>query len=211
MAEGYKTLDGEGNFILTDRRSRFIAHAARVTDADEALAFVASEKGKYPDASHCCWAFSIKQGGLCRFTDAGEPSGTAGSPILEVLTRSGIYDAVITVTRYFGGTLLGTGGLVHAYSGAAAGAVKDAGTAMMVPCADYMLSYDYKYIDGISRILNERGAVVTSVDYGGQVTLSFRIRENDAKSVLASITDLTGGKCEDLLLETGLYPMPVEE
>lgn len=210
MAEGYRTLAGEGESVLVDRRSRFIAHAARVSDSEEALAFVAAEKEKYPDASHCCWAFSIKKGGLCRFTDDGEPSGTAGSPILEILTRNEIFDAVVTVTRYFGGTLLGTGGLVHAYSGAASDAVKNAGTAIMTPCEDYSLVYDYKFIDGISRILGDRGAVITDSVYGEQVTTSFRIREDSVQGTVSSLTDLTGGKCQIIKTQSGLYPMPAD-
>lgn len=211
MAEGYKTPAGDGEATIIDRHSRFIAHAARVSDAGEAFAFVAAEKGKYPDASHCCWAFSIKKGGLCRFTDDAEPSGTAGSPILEVLTRNEIFDAVITVTRYFGGTLLGTGGLVHAYSSAAVGAIKDAGFAIMTPCLDYSLSYDYKYIDGISRILGDRGTLIIGTEYGELVTSSFRIREDGAQGAISALTDLTGGKCEIIETGSGLYPMPADE
>ena len=135
MEEGsYLTLGGQGEIEYVERRSRFLAHARPVTTEEEALAFLEQIRSKYWDASHNVYAYSLREGQIRRFSDDGEPQGTSGMPTLEVLTKSGITDAIIVVTRYFGGVLLGAGGLVRAYSHAARMAVDAAEVLTMRPC-----------------------------------------------------------------------------
>ena len=111
-----------GEAELVEKRSRFIGHVWRVESEEEARARIEEMKKKYYDARHNCWCYLLKEGGVVRYSDDGEPSGTAGAPIMDILEKNGICNCALTVTRYFGGILLGTGGLVRAYSAAASGA-----------------------------------------------------------------------------------------
>ena len=112
----YKTIRNAAEDEFVEKRSRFIGHALPVTTEEEALAFIAEMKSKYWDASHNVYAYILREGGIQRFSDDGEPQGTAGIPTLDVLRKEGLTDLVVVVTRYFGGILLGGGGLVRAYS-----------------------------------------------------------------------------------------------
>ena len=114
--ELYTTLAGEGSDEFEEKRSIFIGHAKHVTSEDEAMEFIKSKKKEYSDATHNCWAYLLKGGIVARYSDDGEPQGTAGVPMLEAIRKSGVEDCVVVVTRYFGGILLGAGGLVRAYS-----------------------------------------------------------------------------------------------
>ena len=115
-AELYTTLAGEGSDQFEERKSLFIGHAKHITSEDEAMEFVKAKKKEYSDATHNCWAYLLKGGIVARYSDDGEPQGTAGVPMLETIRKSGVCDCVVVVTRYFGGILLGAGGLVRAYS-----------------------------------------------------------------------------------------------
>ena len=123
----YTTLEKEGTATLVERRSEFIGYAAPVSNEDEAAAFVMRIKKKHADARHNVYAYVLRGGALKRYSDDGEPQGSAGMPVLDVLCKNGLDGAAVVVTRYFGGILLGTGGLVRAYSSAASAAVADAG------------------------------------------------------------------------------------
>ena len=134
MVDSYNTILTPGTDEIVEKKSRFIGYAQPVSSEEEAYAFVESVKKKHYDARHNCHAFAIgKENTLYRFSDDGEPQGTAGKPILEVISGNQVTDICIVVTRYFGGTLLGTGGLVRAYTEAAKLALADAG---------YMINYD---------------------------------------------------------------------
>ena len=124
--DSYITVRKYASFEYEDRKSVFIGEALPVSTEDEALSFIDSVKKKYPDARHHVYAYVLRDNSIMRFTDDGEPQGTAGMPVLDVIRKNGITDIAVVVTRYFGGTLLGTGGLVRAYTAAALGAVKEA-------------------------------------------------------------------------------------
>ncbi|MFR5864850.1 MAG: IMPACT family protein [Acutalibacteraceae bacterium] len=132
---GYKTLRGPASAELTEKRSVFICRVRPVTTEAQALAFLAEVRKQCADARHNVYAYTIRENGIARFSDDGEPHGTAGLPTLDALRKRGIVDAAAVTTRYFGGVLLGTGGLVRAYSQAAAMAVEQAGVAEMAACA----------------------------------------------------------------------------
>ena len=124
--ESYITIHKYASFEYEDRKSIFIGEARPVTTEDEALAFIDAVKKRYPDARHHVYAYVLRENSIMRFSDDGEPQGTAGMPVLDVIRKNGLTNTVIVVTRYFGGTLLGTGGLVRAYTAAALGAIENA-------------------------------------------------------------------------------------
>ena len=135
----YRTVSQEAKEEFTEKRSRFIGWIKPVKTEEEAIEYINAIKSQHWDAKHNVYAYSLREGQISRYSDDGEPQGTAGVPVLEVLTHSGVTDAVIVVTRYFGGILLGTGGLVRAYSHAASIALKSAGVVIMRPCHQALL------------------------------------------------------------------------
>lgn len=190
----YITLAGAGEYFFEDRKSRFIGEAAPVETEDEALAFLESVRKKYPDANHHVYAYLMKDGGICRFSDDREPQGTAGLPVLDTLRKPGIVNAAVVVTRYFGGTLLGTGGLVHAYSETAAGALRAAGIvtcALRVRCR-FSLSYsDYQKLEAY---LRTTAFETENAEFGGDVMVTGRIVKTEFDTFVAGITDYFSGR-----------------
>lgn len=188
------TLGGEGTGTLVDRRSEFIACAAPVTDEDEANEFVRRIKKQHPDARHNVFAYILRGGAVKRYSDDGEPQGSAGMPVLDVLEKNHLDGAVCVVTRYFGGILLGTGGLVRAYSGAAAAAVADAGIVTLGERACLTIRVSYNDNNRIGNELRRAGVQIVSTDFGAEVTLSVTVREEERERLCAALTELTAGR-----------------
>jgi uncharacterized YigZ family protein len=207
MAEGYTTLFKDGEYELSEKRSRFIGYAKKVETEEEALGFVASVKNMHKTATHNVFAYTLRNNNLQRYSDDGEPQGTAGLPVLDVLSRGGITDAAVVVTRYFGGTLLGTGGLVRAYSEAAAGAVKDAGVAVMETCRVYSLFCDYPDYDRINSFISSVGASIAESDFSDRVRLIVSIMKERSDDFLVGVRELTRGKSEPSLVEEKFVPV----
>lgn len=189
---------GEAEFI--EKKSRFIGRVWPVETEEEALARIQEMKKQHYDATHNCWAYIIRDGAV-RFSDDGEPGGTAGMPMLQVLQREGLYNVVCVVTRYFGGILLGAGGLVRAYTQGAKDALDAAGisvvrrwVAMEVPCT-------YAQFESTRREVESFGGVVEQVDYGADVVLSALLPEERAEEFSARILDVSAGTIE--VLEAG--------
>ena len=183
---------GPGEAEFTEKRSRFLGHARPVETEDEAKAFVAEMKKKYYDARHNCWCYIIR-GGPERYSDDGEPQGTAGIPMLEVLRRQNITNCVCVVTRYFGGVLLGAGGLLRAYTRSAGDALTAAGTSVVRPwvCMDLPCTYS-----GAERLKTECGAmggVIEDTEYSAAVTLKVLIPAEAEADFTARIFDVSGG------------------
>lgn len=174
--EGYRTLAGRGESLLIEKKSKFIGHASPASSKEAALDFIGAIRAEYRDASHNVPAYYIRAGNLTHAGDDGEPSGTAGMPVLGVLQKGGIVDAVVVVTRYFGGTKLGTGGLVHAYSAAALDAVQDAGIAEMTLSAVYSLTVDYALYELLEKLLASLSVRVDGADFADRVTLRCAVR-----------------------------------
>ncbi len=187
------TLGGEGYGTLTEKKSEFIATAYHVESEEEAMALVAAEKKRYADARHTVFAYYLLNGAQ-RYSDDGEPQGSAGMPVLDILKRGGITDALITVTRYFGGILLGTGGLVHAYSGAAKLAVEDAGIVRRIPYSLIRFSVDYSLYQRILYELPQYEAAVDKSDFGELVTLLVSMPEEHADRYLKRLVAMSNGK-----------------
>ena len=191
--EEYKTLYSISQDEFTEKRSRFIGYAAPITSEEEALRFIALIKKRHWDAKHNVYAYVLREGQIRRYSDDGEPQGTAGIPVLEVLTKGDITDAVIVVTRYFGGILLGGGGLVRAYGHAASIAVKASGIEKRILCDKVFVSCDYGQYGRVQPLLCAHGAVIDDTVFENEVTISFHIRKNCIPSLDKELADVTAG------------------
>lgn len=195
MAEmkAYFTLEKEGFATLTEKRSEFLAYAKPVTTEAEAMAFVEQIRKKYPDARHTVFAYFLSNGGM-RYSDDGEPQGSAGMPVLDIIRKGGFTDAVITVTRYFGGILLGTGGLVRAYSGAAKLAVAEAGIVELIPYDLVRFSVDYSMYQRVLYELKNYLATEENTEFGAEVTLTLALPTECTRPLQERLITLTNGK-----------------
>ena len=192
------TAFGEDEFF--EKKSHFIGRVWPVETEEEALEKIQAMKKQHYDATHNCWAYIIKDGAV-RFSDDGEPGGTAGMPMLQVLQREGLYNIVCVVTRYFGGILLGAGGLVRAYTKGAKIAVDAAGksmkrvwTVLYVPCP-------YTFFERVKLLVGEFEGIIRQTDFGAEVELELLFPEANAGAFLDKLTDMTSGTVEGM--ETG--------
>lgn len=183
---------GAGEAEFTEKRSRFLGHVRMVETEDAARDFISEMKRKYYDARHNCWCYSI-QGGPERYSDDGEPQGSAGIPMLEVLRRRGVTNAVCVVTRYFGGVLLGTGGLLRAYTKSTADALDAAGLAAVRAWAETELDCTYGQLEKLKSETAAAGGVLEDVVYGSGVTLKVLVRAEEAETFAARIFDRSAG------------------
>ena len=201
MAERFKPC-GYGTGEYEEKRSRFIGEIFPAASEDEAKERIAAVRKKYPDARHHCWAWVLPDGAF-RWSDDGEPGGTAGAPMLEILRGANVFGALCVVTRYFGGTLLGSGGLVRAYSKAAALALADAGTEPDPEKARAEITVPWESIDRIHRLVREFGGALLEQDYESDpraAILRAEFLAEDADRFLARVTDVTGGRAAAAIL-----------
>lgn len=192
MTEAYLTPAGEGSSEYVEKKSRFLGRVFAVSSEDEARALLEAVKKEHYDARHNCWCYIIRNGAE-RYSDDGEPQGTAGIPMLEVLRRQNMTNCVCVVTRYFGGVLLGAGGLLRAYTKSAGDALAAAGTSVVRPwsCMDVPCSYS-----GAERLKTEctaMGGIVEDVEYSSSVTLKVLIPAETEADFTARIFDISGG------------------
>lgn len=170
-AEPYRTIEGFAVAEFVEKRSRFIGSIAPVRTEDEATAFVEEIRSRFRDATHNVYAYRLRAGAQQRFSDDGEPQGTAGRPALEVLQKEQLVDVAVVVTRYFGGTLLGAGGLVRAYTAGVKCAVDAAKTLEMHPAVRLSLEVGYDYYGKLARLLPEFDVRTESSDFGESIRL----------------------------------------
>ena len=196
----YITIKGRAEARFEEKKSVFIGYACHVESEEEALSFVKEIKEKHKDATHNCYGYVMKGGILCRYSDDGEPQGTAGKPILDMLVKSGVDDVCVVVTRYFGGTLLGTGGLVHAYSLGAKMAVEAAGIVQFKNYVVFKVTASYSDYQKISFELEKCDAIIDSTDYADNVTVQFAVKEANADLISKRITEISSGKNEAIRL-----------
>lgn len=210
MEKDYRTILQAASDEFTEKRSRFIGHIAPVTTEEEAQAFVAAKKKEYWDAKHNVWAYVLREGGLRRFSDDGEPQGTAGMPVLDVLQKEGLTDCVVVVTRYFGGILLGGGGLVRAYSHGARLAVDAGGRCDMRLSARLQVVCDYAQYGWVAPLIAAAGGTVDDTQFTDEVTIEFHLPFPDIPALQKQLTEQSAGTLE--LEETGsdFYPFPVK-
>ncbi len=196
MEESYKTLKISSSDEFEEKRSRFIGYASPVKTEKEALDFIADIKQKHWDAKHNVYAYCIRNGGIMRYSDDGEPQGTAGMPVLSVIQKEKLTDCVVVVTRYFGGILLGGGGLVRAYSHAAKLGIDSAGIIVMEPWNVYSLVCDYTFYSKIETFIRDSDGVIMDSEFTDNVKLKFRIKTETQTDFINKLADLTNGKAE---------------
>ena len=193
----YKTLMKRADDEFIVNKSRFIGHAKPVETEEEALAFLAEMREKYADASHNCYAYIVGPNmGIMRYSDDGEPGGTAGMPIIEVMKARGVTNCCVVVTRYFGGILLGAGGLVRAYSQGAAIAVNAAGVGVMHPTARYLMDVPYPLLNRIEYQLKSEPVLVEDKAFAEAVTLTVLVRCADEDAFVKRMVDVSEGQLE---------------
>ncbi|MBO5929049.1 MAG: YigZ family protein [Clostridia bacterium] len=192
METAYKTVQKQAQAEYIDRRSRFIGAVSSVTDEQEALAFIAMRKKEYWDAKHNVYAYCLRNG-ICRFSDDNEPQGTAGMPVLEVLQKQGLVDCVAVVTRYFGGILLGTGGLVRAYSQSTALAIAEAGIAEHRLCVYGELCCDYAQYGRLQTLFAEQGCVIDDTVFADDVTVRLHLEIEKCDRFCHNLTEISCG------------------
>lgn len=183
---------GEGEIV--EKKSRFISHVIPVDTEEDALRHIENIKKQYWDARHNCFAFVIgKNNEIQRFSDDGEPQGTAGKPILEVLVNGNIHNTLIVVTRYFGGTLLGTGGLVRAYGLSSREGLKNAYVMSVCPGVEFSVETDYNSIGKIKYIMGQMD-IQAEEEYGAGVTLHIKMKKEDFEQFQSKIIDVTSDR-----------------
>ena len=193
-AELYTTLAGEGVDEFEEKRSLFIGQAKHVTTEEEAQEFVKQKKKEYSDATHNCWAYLLKGGIIARYSDDGEPQGTACVPMLEAIRKSGVCDCVVVVTRYFGGVLLGAGGLVRAYSHGTKIALDAAKIVTYEKYIEFKLECTYSDYQRYSVVLPTFEAIIDDTDFSDRVVIRFAVKETRTASLSDKITEMSGGR-----------------
>lgn len=192
----YLTIEKKSKTEFVEKRSRFIGAAFPVSNREEAERIVSELKSEYWDAKHNVFAYILREGNIKRFSDDGEPQGTAGMPVLDVIEKLGLCDVLVVVTRYFGGVLLGTGGLVRAYSHSAALAIEAAKPVLMTPATECFLSCDYSSYGTIQVFLNnEECKDITSV-FEDDVKINFYVKSDNLSGFENRLTELSNGKIE---------------
>lgn len=199
----YRYVDGEYEVKIEIKRSIFIATVKGELNVDEADEFVKSVRKRYPDATHNCYAYvGDELGNVTRFSDDGEPSGTAGQPILDVLRKQNIVKTAIVVTRYFGGIKLGAGGLVGAYSGAAADGVKAGRISQKVECALVEIKSDYPTHATVEKLFRKSNVLIDEVAYCDDVTVKVFVPLDDKNSFIQSVNESSLGRSH--IVDTGI-------
>lgn len=190
----YRTVLNESYDEFVEKKSRFIGYVKPVTTQQEANDFIAKIKSKHWDATHNVWAYVLRDSNIQRYSDDGEPQGTAGVPVLDVIIKENLTDCVVVVTRYFGGTLLGAGGLVRAYSHGSKIAVESGKIVTMAPCKTAKVICDYNFYNKLLILLEEHSAVVENTDFAENVCVDFYIKEKDFSALSDKIFDVSNGK-----------------
>ncbi len=193
-----KRVHKDGSAQITEKKSRFIGDVYNIENEEDALYYINETKKKYWDARHHCYAYIIGNNNeIKRFSDDGEPSGTAGKPILDVLDKSGIANCLIIVTRYFGGTLLGTGGLIRAYSEAAKSGIEASGIMEVKKGIQAQIDADYNSFGKIQYMCMERNIIITKdTEYGENVHINMIIEESEYAHFQKTVADAFAGRLE---------------
>lgn len=206
----YYIPSGVSRTEFTEKRSRFIGHVWPVDSEEQARARIEETKKQHYDARHNCWCYQIR-GGAVRYSDDGEPQGTAGQPMLNVFQREGVEDVCCVVTRYFGGILLGAGGLVRAYTQSAKDALDAAGISVVRRWVAMELPCSYGQFEAMRREVLSFGGVVENVDYGADVVLSCLLPEERAEDFAARILDVSAGTIQVLTAGESMQAVPFRQ
>lgn len=210
--EEYKTVFAPGRGRYEEKKSVFLGACYPVKTEEEAIEKITAARKKYPDAKHHVYAYLLQAGNQTRYSDDREPSGSAGLPILDYLRKTGLTDLVCVVTRYFGGTLLGTGGLVRAYTAAAKAAVLNGGIAVGREATTFSLSLPYGEYERVAALLQAEKAEVIETDFSEKVQLTCRILQERITALSERLSEFSAGRLLPCVLrtETILFPLPEE-
>ena len=190
----YKTVELESSDYFIEKKSRFIGYVKPVKTQEEAVGFINTIKSKHWDATHNVYAYVLRDNNIQRYSDDGEPGGTAGMPVLDVILKEGVTDVCVVATRYFGGTLLGAGGLVRAYSHTSKIALDAGHIITMAECSVFDVEVDYSFYDRINTLLADFGANIITSDFADVVKITFSIKADKADGLSDKLTDISGGK-----------------
>ena len=193
--DGFRTVRAFAEASFTEKRSEFIGYITPAADEEQAVSFINEIRSRHRKATHNVYAYILRNGNISRYSDDGEPQGTAGVPVLEVLRKEGLTDVCCVATRYFGGILLGGGGLVRAYSHTAKIAVDAADIMEMHPAYPVTVTADYSLYGKITYIIPEYEAKLTDSIFTDSVTLKFLVKEHLCEKFVEKLTDLSNGAC----------------
>ena len=190
----YKTVEKEASDFFIEKKSKFIGYAKPVKTQEEAVEFISKIKSKHWDATHNVYAYVLRENNIQRYSDDGEPSGTAGVPVLDVMLKESLVDVCVVATRYFGGTLLGAGGLVRAYSHTSKIALEAAEIITMAQCSVMSAEVDYSFYDRFNILLSDFSAVILNTSFSDKVCVEFSVKENIVDLLNAKLIDVSNGK-----------------
>ncbi|MDE6659251.1 MAG: YigZ family protein [Eubacterium sp.] len=189
----YKTVEFENSDEFIEKKSKFIGYVKPVQTQEDAVSFINSIKSKHWDATHNVYAYVLKDNNIQRYSDDGEPSGTAGVPVLDVILKNGLVDVCVVVTRYFGGIMLGAGGLVRAYSHGSKIAVESGNIITMAPCKVLTVLVEYSFYERINNLLSDFDANVENTEFADSVTITFSLKQERVTDLQNKLTDLSNG------------------
>ena len=204
--DNFITVLGESTGEITEKRSKFIATVRHCDTEDDANAFIAEMRSKYWDAKHNVFAYCVNDGAAIRFSDDNEPHSTAGKPVLDVITGNALKNVAIVVTRYFGGILLGTGGLVHAYSSSASLAVQNAKIAQMIPCVTYKTVCDYSEHSKMINLIENHNGNIDSTDFADKITLTYTFKKEETQTFITNLNEIFSAKLTAEFIEEKISP-----
>lgn len=205
MEDSYITIANESTFELIEKKSKFIGYIKHIESEKDAVDFINEIKTKHWDARHNVYAYILKEHNLSRYSDDGEPHGTAGVPVLDILKKNNLQNVVVVVTRYFGGILLGTGGLVRAYSQAATGAIKSSEIIKMSICCKCELVCDYNQYQKISNIIKECTGIIDDTIFSQEITLYFHIKKENTTDLSKKLLEISSGTLNYKVINENFY------
>lgn len=211
MAKDYKTVLEYASDEFVEKRSRFIGYCRPVKTEQEAIDFINEKRSEHWNATHNVYAYSLREGNIKRYSDDGEPSGTAGMPVLDVIVKNEIFDVVVVVTRYFGGVLLGTGGLVRAYSQGSKIALEAAKPVIMQNCLVCEARCAYNQYGKVSSLIIGVGAAVDDTIYESDVLVKFHIKPDLLGTLNKKLADATSGEVTVEQKDEQYFAVPINE
>ena len=204
----YKTVKKKAQAQLVEKKSKFISSVSPCENEEEALEFLKLIKSKYPDATHNVYAYVIDENNIFRYSDDGEPGGTAGMPVLDTIRKEGLVDVIVVVTRYFGGTLLGTGGLVHAYGASARQGLVEAEIITRQMCNVVSVNDDYTLVGKIHSKISSENLILEDTIYANEVTFFVCTSIEDTEKFIMEVTDITNGRAICTVTEQKYVDLP---
>ena len=211
MANDYKTVLEYASDEFVEKRSRFIGYCKPVKTEQEAIDFINEKRSEHWNATHNVYAYSLREGNIKRYSDDGEPSGTAGMPVLDVIVKNEIFDVVVVVTRYFGGVLLGTGGLVRAYSHGSKIALEAAKPVIMQNCLVCETRCAYNQYGKVSSLIMGLGADVDDTLFESDVLVKFHIKPDLLGTLNKKLADATSGEVVTQQTDKQYFAVPINE